>query len=115
MASLKSQLDKATRDLNRAESTLKSREADTKDTRYGKFDENLLLVKKHSLMIKSEAGKKYNVAKKYYDNILAAYNKELENKKITGQQDGVSEAVQAAKLGYNCRTIKVSKKARCFR
>jgi hypothetical protein len=42
----------------------------------------------------SEAGsKKYNVAKKYYDNILAAYNKELENKKITGQQDGVSEAV----------------------
>jgi hypothetical protein len=43
--------------------------------------------------------KKYNVAKKYYDNILAAYNKELENKKITGQKEGLSEADQAADLG----------------
>jgi hypothetical protein len=51
MASLKSQLDKATRDLNRAESTLKSRDQAIslrKDTRYGKFDDKFsMLVKKH--------------------------------------------------------------------
>jgi hypothetical protein len=108
MASLKSQLDKATRDLNRAESTLKSREADTKDTRYGKFDENSP-AGKEALARLSEAGKKYNVAKKYYDNILAAYNKELENKKITGQQDGVSEAVQAAKQGITVEQLRANR------
>jgi hypothetical protein len=52
----------------------------------------LLQVKQHSLE-KIKGCSKYNKAKAYYDRILAAYNKELENKKITGQKEGVSEAV----------------------
>lgn len=110
MASLKSQLDKATRDLNRAESTLKSREADTQPTRYGKFDENSP-AGKEALARLAEAGKKYNTVKAYYDRILAAYNKELENKKITGEQEGVSEAVQAAKQGITVEKLRANKQA----
>lgn len=110
MASLKSQLDKATRDLNRAESTLKSREADTQPTKYGKFDENSP-AGKEALAKLADAGKKYNTAKAYYDRILAAYNKELENKKITGEQEGVSEAVQAAKQGITVEKLRANKQA----
>jgi hypothetical protein len=108
MASLKSQLDKATRDLNRAESTLKSREADTKDTRYGKFDPNSTYGKQALARLKS-AGAAYNKAKKYYDGILASYNKELQDKKTTGEQEGVSEEVQAAKLDLTVEELRKQK------
>jgi hypothetical protein len=110
MASLKSQLDKATRDLNRAESNLKVREADTKDTRYGKFNENSP-AGKEALARLADAGKKYNQAKAYYDKIFASYNKELENKKITGEQEGVPEAVQAAKQGITVEKLRANKQA----
>jgi hypothetical protein len=59
------------------------------DTRYIKF-ENRPQSEKDEINKKiTEASKKYNVAKAYYDNILAAYNKELENKKITGQRRSI--------------------------
>jgi len=110
MASLKSQLDKATTDLNRAENVLKARESDTKDTRYGKFDPNSN-AGKEALAKLEAAGKKYNIAKAYYDNILAAYNKEQQNKKITGNQEGVSEAVQAARQGVTVEQLRINKQA----
>ena len=108
MASLKSQLDKATTDLKRAENVLKARESDTKDTRYGKFDPNST-TGKEALVKLEAAGKKYNVAKAYYDNILAAYNKEQQNKKITGNQEGVSDEVQAAKQGITVEQLKTNR------
>ena len=108
MASLKDQLDKATKALNLAESNVKVREADTKDTRYGKFDPNSAYGKQALARLKS-AGSAYNKAKKYYDGILASYNKELQDKKTTGEQEGVSEEVQAAKLDLTVEELRKQK------
>lgn len=108
--SLKDQLDKATRELNRAESVVKAREADTQDTRYGKFDENSP-AGKEALAKLADAAKKRNKAKAYYDNILAAYNQEQQNKKTTGEQEGVSESVQAAKQGITVEQLRANKQA----
>lgn len=108
--SLKDQLDKATRELNRAESVVKAREADTQDTRYGKFDENSP-AGKEALAKLADAAKKRNKAKAYYDNILAAYNKEQQDKKTTGEQEGVSESVQAAKQGITVEQLRANKQA----
>lgn len=108
MASLKDQLDKATKALNLAESNVKIREADTKDTRYGKFDPNSTYGKQVLARLKS-AGSAYNKAKKYYDGILASYNKELQDKKTTGEQEGVSEEVQAAKLDLTVEQLRKQK------
>ena len=108
--SLKDQLDKATRDLNLAESIVKTREGDTKDTKYGKFDPTSSSGKT-ALARLEKAAQDRNKAKAYYDRILAAYNKELENKKITGEQEGVSEAVQAAKQGVTVEQLRANKQA----
>ncbi len=108
MASLKDQLDKATRELNLAEANVRVREADTKDTRYGKFDPNSTYGKQALARLKS-AGAAYNKAKKYYDGILASYNKELQDKKTTGEQEGVSEEVQAAKLDLTVEQLRKQK------
>ena len=108
MASLKDQLDKATKALNLAESNVKVREADTKDTRYGKFDPNSTYGKQALARLKS-AGAAYNKAKKYYDGILASYNQELQDKKTTGEQEGVSEEVQAAKLDLTVEELRKQK------
>ena len=108
--SLKDQLDKATTDLNRAEFTVKAREADTKDTKYGKFDENSP-AGKEAIAKLAKAAQERNKAKAYYDKILAAYNKELEKKKITGEQEGVSETVQAAKQGITVEQLRANKQA----
>jgi hypothetical protein len=107
---LKDQLDKATTDLNRAENVVKVREADTQDTRYGKFDPTSP-AGKTALARLEKAAKDRNKAKAYYDRILAAYNKELENKKITGEQEGVSEAVQAARQGVTVEQLRINKQA----
>ena len=108
MASLKDQLDKATRELNLAEANVRVREADTKDTKYGKFDPNSTYGKQALARLKS-AGAAYNKAKKYYDGILASYNKELQDKKTTGEQEGVSEEVQAAKLDLTVEQLRKQK------
>lgn len=108
--SLKDQLDKATTDLNRAESLVKVRESYTKDTRYGKFDPESDSGKA-ALAKLEDAAKKRNIAKAYYDRILAAYNKELQTKKITGDQEGVSEAVQAARQGITVEQLRTNKQA----
>lgn len=68
---LKDQLDKATTDLNRAENVVKVREADTQDTRYGKFDPTSP-AGKTALARLEKAAKDRNKAKAYYDRILAA-------------------------------------------
>ena len=99
MATLKDQLEKANTDLLNAGYVRDQAKSFRKDTRYGKF-ENRPQSEKDEINAKiTAASKKYNVAKKYYDGILAAYNKELENKKITGEKEGLSEADQAADLG----------------
>lgn len=108
--SLKDQLDKATRDLNRAESIVKTREGDTKDTRYGKFDPNSP-AGKTALARLEKAAQDRNKAKAYYDKILAAYNKEQQDKKTTGEQEGVSEAVQAARQGITVEQLRTNKQA----
>ena len=110
MASLKDQLDKATKALNLAESNVKVREADTKDTRYGKFDENSAYGIE-ALAKLDAASKKRNIAKAYYDRILAAYNKEQQDKKVTGEQEGVSEKKQAALAGITVEQLRANKQA----
>jgi hypothetical protein len=109
MASLKDQLDKATRDLNRAGYVRDQARSLRKDTRYGKFKDKPQSEKDTINEKITTVSKKYNVAKKYYDNILAAYNKELENKKITGQKEGLSEADQAADLGITVEEYRKQK------
>ena len=99
MASLKDQLEKANTDLLNAGYVRDQARSLRKDTRYGKFKDKPQSEKDTINEKITTVSKKYNVAKKYYDNILAAYNKELENKKITGQKEGLSEADQAADLG----------------
>jgi hypothetical protein len=106
--SLKSQLEKATTALNRAEFALKAREADTKDTRYGKFDPNSTYGK-GAIAKLTAAGVAYNKAKVKYDKVLASYNQELQDKKTTGEQEGVSEVVQAAKQGITVEELRKQK------
>ena len=110
MATLKSQLEKANADLQNAgyarDAVLSLRE----DTRYIKFKDRPQSEKDEINAKVTAASKKYNVAKKYYDGILAAYNKELENKKITGEKEGLSEADQAADLGITVEELRKQKK-----
>ena len=83
MATLKSQLEKATRELNQAENILKAREADTQDTRYGKFDPNSTYGK-DALAKLTAAGAAYNKAKTdSYNNIVPGWKK----KNIGWKQD----------------------------
>jgi len=97
--SLKDQLDKAITDLNNAGYVRDQALSLRKDTRYIKF-ENRPQSEKDEINKKiTEASKKYNTAKSYYDNIFKAYTKEQETKKLTGQTEGLSEADQAANLG----------------
>jgi hypothetical protein len=99
MASLKDQLEKANTDLLNAGYVRDQAKSFRKDTRYGKFEDRPQSEKDKINEKITAASKKYNLAKKYYDNILAAYNKEQQDKKITGEKEGLSEADQAADLG----------------
>lgn len=104
--SLKDQLDKATTDLNRAEYVRDQALSLRNDTRYIKF-ENRPQSEKDEINKKiTEASKKYNTAKSYYDNIFKAYTKEQETKKLTGQTEGLSEADQAANLGITVAELR---------
>jgi len=108
---LKDQLDKANTDLNRAGFNRDAALSLRKDTRYIKF-ENRPQSEKDEINAKiTAASKKYNTAKNYYDRILAAYNKDLENKKITGQKEGLSESDQAADLGITVEEYRKQKQA----
>lgn len=104
--SLKDQLDKATTDLNRAGYVRDQALSLRNDTRYIKF-ENRPQSEKDEINKKiTEASKKYNTAKSYYDNIFKAYTKEQETKKLTGQTEGLSEADQAANLGITVAELR---------
>lgn len=99
MATLKDQLEKANTDLLNAGYVRDQAQSFRDDTKYGKFEDRPQSEKDTINNKITAASKKYNAAKKYYDNIFAAYNKEQENKKITGEKEGLSEADQAADLG----------------
>ena len=99
MATLKDQLQKANTDLLNAGYVRDQAQSFRDDTKYGKFEDRPQSEKDKINDKITAASKKYNTAKKYYDNIFAAYNKEQENKKITGEKEGLSEADQAADLG----------------
>jgi len=109
MATLKSQLEKANADLQNAEYARDAVLSLREDTRYIKFDDRPQSEKDEINAKITAASKKYNTAKKYYDGILAAYNKELENKKITGEKEGLSEADQAADLGITVEEYRKQK------
>jgi hypothetical protein len=109
MATLKSQLEKANADLQNAGYARDAAKSLREDTRYIKFDDRPQSEKDEINAKITAASKKYNTAKKYYDGILAAYNKELENKKITGEKEGLSEADQAADLGITVEEYRKQK------
>jgi hypothetical protein len=108
--SLKDQLEKARIDLKRAEDVQAAKEANTKDTRYGKFEDRPKSEKDALLAELTAASKKVNTAKKYYDKLQSAFTKEQEKKVITGDT-GVSEEKQAANLGITVEELKVQKQA----
>ena len=108
MASLEQQLKKAKADLEAAKDLQNVFSERTKPTRYGKFDPKSESGKQ-VLADLDAASKKVNQAQKYYDNLLAAYNKELEKKTITGAEEGVSEEVQAAKQGITVEQLRANK------
>ncbi len=108
MDSLKTQLEKARLELSRAESVRKARFADTEDTRYGKLDPE---YKKQALAKLKTAAGKVQVAQKKYDQLKLAFDKEQEKKKITGEQDNISEDVQAANQNLTVEQLQAKKAA----
>ena len=107
--SLKSQLEKTTKNLQAASFELKAAESLTKDTKYVKFENRPKAERDKALAKVTAAAKKYNEIKTKYDQILASYNQELQDKKTTGEQDGVSEEVQAAKQGVTVEELRKQK------
>lgn len=108
MDSLKTQLEKARLELSRAESARKARFADTEDTKYGKLDPE---YKKQALAKLKTAAKEVQAAQKRYDQLKLAFDKEQEIKKITGEQDGIPEDVQAASQGLTVEELRAKKAA----
>lgn len=108
MDSLKTQLEKARLELSRAESARKARFADTEDTKYGKLDPE---YKKQALAKLKTAAKEAQAAQKRYDQLKLAFDKEQEIKKITGEQDGIPEDVQAANQGLTVEELRAKKAA----
>jgi len=106
--SLKTQLEKARLELSRAESARKARFADTEDTKYGKLDPE---YKKQALAKLKTAAKEAQAAQKRYDQLKLAFDKEQEIKKITGEQDGIPEDVQAANQGLTVEELRAKKAA----
>jgi len=105
---LQDQLKKARADVLRAEDLQKAKLSRTKDTRYGKFDANSTEGKK-ALLELTDASEKLTAAKKYYDNLQAAFEKEQQRKGITGEEEGVPEAVAAAKAGQTVEEYRAAK------
>jgi hypothetical protein len=109
--SLKEQVKKARIALARAKDLKDVAEFNTKDTRYGLFEDKPKSEKDPLLAKLKAASKKVNEAQKYYDNLLAALAKEEERKGITGEQEGVSEEKQAALAGQTIEEYRASKQA----
>jgi hypothetical protein len=107
---LQDQLKKARADVLRAEDVQKAKLARTKDTRYGKFDPNSTEGKK-ALAELTDASDKLTKAKKYFDNLQASFEKEQQKKAITGEEEGVSEEVQAALASQTVEEYRASKQA----
>jgi hypothetical protein len=107
---LQDQLKKARIDLVQAENVQKAALSRTKDTRYGKFDPKST-EGKEALAKLTDASDKLTRAKQYYENLQAAFAKEQEKKAITGEEEGVSEEVQAAKSGQTVEEYRASKQA----
>lgn len=110
MATLQEQIKKARIALNQAKDFQAAKESNTKDTRYGKFDPKSTAGKK-ALAELEAASKKVNEAQAYYDNLQAAFAKEQEKKAITGEEEGVSEEVAAAKAGQTVAQYRAAKQA----
>jgi hypothetical protein len=108
MATLKEQLEKARVSRDQIGYELESAKSYTKDTKYGKFQDTSVEGKKALAKVTATA-KKYNTATAYYNKILAAYNAEQEQKKATGEQDGVPESVLAANKGLSVPEYKAEK------
>ena len=108
MATLKEQLEKARVSRDQIGYELEAAKSYTKDTKYGKFQDTSVEGKKALAKVTATA-KRYNTATAYYNKILAAYNAEQEQKKITGEQDGVPDSVLAANKGLSVEEYKAEK------
>lgn len=108
MATLKEQLEKARVNRDQIGYELEAAKSYTKDTKYGKFQDTSVEGKKALAKVTTIA-KKYNTATAYYNKILAAYNAEQEQKKVTGEQDGVPESVLAANKGLSVAEYRAEK------
>ena len=108
MATLKQQLEKARVDRENIGYELDAAKSYTKDTKYGKFQDTSVEGKKALAKVTAIA-KRYNTATAYYNKILDAYNKEQEQKKLTGEQDGVPESILAANKGLSVAEYRAEK------
>jgi len=108
MATLKEQLEKARVDRENIGFELEAAKSYTKDTKYGKFQDTSVEGKKALAKVTAVA-KRYNTATAYYNKILDAYNKEQEQKKLTGEQDGVPESILAANKGLSVAEYRAEK------
>jgi hypothetical protein len=111
MATLKDQLERAKGQLNQAENIRNQARSLRNDTRYIKFKDRPVSEQEEINAKITEASAKYNIAKTYYNNILQAYNQEQQNKKITGETEGLSEKDQAADLGITVEKLRANKQA----
>jgi hypothetical protein len=109
--SLKDQVEKARVAVMRAEDVVEAVKYKTRDTKYGKFEDNPQAAKDLVYAELRAASKKVKEAQKYYDNLLAALAKEEEKKAITGEEEGVSEEKQAALEGLTVEEYRASKQA----
>jgi len=108
MATLKQQLEKARVERENIGYELDAAKSYTKDTKYGKFQDTSVEGKKALAKVTAVA-KRYNTATESYNKILAAYNKEQEQKKLTGEQDGVPESILAANKGLSVAEYRAEK------
>ena len=111
MATLEQQLKDARIALKQAKDVQVVKESYTKDDRYTKFKDRPKAEQDAALAALKAASEKVNQAQKYLDNLQAAYDKELKKKAITGDQEGVSEEVQAAKQGITVEELRAKKQA----
>ena len=111
MATLQEQLKKARIALQQAKDVQNVALSNTKDTRYIKFEKRPESEKKAALAALEAASKKVNEAQAYYDNLKTSFAKEQEKKAITGEEEGVSEEVAAAKAGQTVAEYRAAKQA----
>lgn len=109
MATLEEQIKKAKADLTLAKGLRDRADSNTKDTRYVKFADRPQAEQDAATAELTKATQKVNQIQKYLDNLQTSLDTEKEKLKITGEDQGVSEELQAARQGITVEELRANK------